>query len=89
MSQQQEQDEEGDGSAVREAADDRKWEEIEPKPFETQKVSYVICLNTMGQDREFTEEEKKFALRTAKEYALQWEEVERINLQNDIALRME
>jgi hypothetical protein len=26
------------------------------------KVQLVVCLNTMGQDREFTADEKKFAL---------------------------
>lgn len=40
------------------------WEEIKPKDFKTQKVSLVVCINTLGQDRDFNEEEKKFALRT-------------------------
>ena len=43
-------------------AEDREWPEIEHKAFNTQKIQYVVCLNTMGQDRKFTEDEKKFAL---------------------------
>jgi hypothetical protein len=45
--------------------DDGNWPEIKPKPFTTNKVQYVICLNTLGQDREFTPEEIRFALDTA------------------------
>jgi hypothetical protein len=35
----------------------------------------------MGQDREFTEEEKKFALRTVRDFRDRWEQVEKDNLQ--------
>ena len=34
--------------------EERKWEDIRPQPFKTEKVSFVVCLNTLGQDREFT-----------------------------------
>lgn len=46
-------------------------------------------MNTMGQDREFTEEEIQFALKTVKFYKEKWEEKEKINLENDINMRME
>ena len=45
-------------------------------------------MNTMGQDREFTEEEKLFALRTVRDYRDRWEQVERDNLQADIIRRV-
>ena len=32
----------------------RKWDEIKPEPFKTKKIQFVVCLNTLGQDREFT-----------------------------------
>jgi hypothetical protein len=60
------EDQKEDSSAQ---ATSRQWKEIKPKPFRTQKVSFVVCLNTMGQDREFTPEEVKFALRTVRDYA--------------------
>ena len=34
--------------------DEGTWAEIKTKPYQTKKVQYVVCLNTMGQDREFT-----------------------------------
>ena len=34
--------------------DEGTWPEIKPKAFTTQKIQYVVCINTMGQDREFT-----------------------------------
>lgn len=37
--------------------DDGNWPDIKPKPFTTQKVQFVVCMNTLGQDREFTQEE--------------------------------
>ena len=43
----------------------------------------------MGQDREFTEDEKKFALRTVRDYRDRWEQVERDNLQSDIVRRVQ
>lgn len=42
----------------------KEWDEIKENPFKTVKVQYVVCLNTMGQDRQYTDREKLFALRT-------------------------
>ena len=67
----------------------KEWEKIEIKAFETQLVSYVVGLNLMGQDRGYSEEEKKFALRQVREYRERWIELEKKNLQSDISLRLE
>jgi D-mannonate dehydratase len=48
----------------------------------------VVCLNTLGQDREFTAEEIKLAQRTVRDYATQWELIERKNLEADVKLRL-
>ena len=40
------------------------WEEIKPAPFKSRTIKFVVCLNTLGQDRVFTAEEKIQALRT-------------------------
>jgi len=32
------------------------WPAIKPKAFKTQKISLVVCLNTLGQDRTYTDE---------------------------------
>jgi hypothetical protein len=65
-------------------ASSRKWDEIKPKAFRTQTVSFVVCMNTLGQDREFTQEEVKFAQRTVRDFAAQWEKIERANLEEDV-----
>lgn len=69
--------------------EERYWEVIVPRPFETNKQSFVVCLNTMGQDREFSEEELKFALRTVRNYRDRWEQLERLNLEHDIIKRID
>lgn len=66
----------------------RKWDEIKPKAFKTKKVQFVVCLNTLGQDREFTEEEMKFAQRTIRDFGAQWEKIEHNNLEQDIFMRI-
>lgn len=40
------------------------WPEVKPKEFQTKKECLVVGLNTMGQDREFTQQELEFALNT-------------------------
>ena len=47
-----------------------------------------MCLNTLGQDREFTPEEIKLAQRTIRDFASHWENVERINLEQDVQQRL-
>ena len=46
-------------------------------------------MNTLGQDREFTDEERKFALRTVRDYKETWERVEKENLHQDVLRRIE
>lgn len=33
----------------------KEWEEIKENPYKTEKVSYVVCLHTMGLDRPFND----------------------------------
>lgn len=69
--------------------DEGNWPEIKPKPFTTQKIQYVVCLNTMGQDREYTEEEIRCALETTKRYRDEWQRIEDENLRRDIDRKIE
>ena len=43
----------------------------------------------MGQDREYSDEERKLALRAVREYASTWADSERKNLESDVNLRIE
>lgn len=54
----------------------KDWTPYEYAEFKTSKVQFCICLNTMGQDREFTEEERLYALSCAKLFRQRWEKVE-------------
>jgi|APGre2960657423_1045063.scaffolds.fasta_scaffold433758_1 hypothetical protein len=38
----------------------------------------------MGQDRDFTDDEKKFALRTVQHFKEAWEKIEEENLRKDV-----
>lgn len=46
-------------------------------------------MNTLGQDREFTEEQVKFALDSVKMYREEWERIENENLKFDINKKIE
>ena len=65
----------------------KQWEVLEEKPYLTKKKRYVVCLDTLGQDREFTEDQRRFVLRTIQEFIAIWEEKERTCLRNDIGRR--
>lgn len=65
------------------------WPEVKPQEFKAQKESLVVCLNSMGQDREFTEEELKFALNTVQHFKECWEKSERKNLRSDIQWKLD
>lgn len=85
---QSEGGDDGEGMDTSVLASQRKWEEIKPRPFKTQTVQFVVCLNTLGQDRPFTPEEILFAQRTVRDFAAQWEKIERENLEQDVQLRL-
>ena len=61
----------------------KEWEDIKEKPFDTTPDSFVVCLDTMGQDREFTETERRFALQTVMNFKEIWERTEFENLTRD------
>lgn len=67
----------------------RTWDTFTTQPFKTVKVQYVVCLNTLGQDRQFTSDQKTYALQTAKFFADTWEAVERANLEKDVQFRVD
>jgi len=56
--------------------EERQWDEIQPRPLETVKECFVVCLDTLGQDRELSPEERRFALQTVKSFREIWEKTE-------------
>ncbi len=67
----------------------RDWPKIELDPFRTSDKQFVVCLDTMGQDREITDEQKEFVLTTIKRYIEIWEAEEVAALQADRDRRLE
>jgi hypothetical protein len=67
----------------------KNWPEYKFKDFKTKKVQYVVCLNTLGQDRCYTEEMKEKILEIVKNYRDTWENLEAQNLRSDIAAKFE
>jgi len=43
-------------------APDKQWPEILEPAFQTEEKKFVVCLDTLGQDREFTQEDRDFAI---------------------------
>ena len=76
----QEEQEQDRDETTGEPKAEKQWPELKPNPYKSHKVSYVVSLNTLGQDREFKEEEIKLALRTVRDYRDRWEQVEKDNL---------
>eukprot|EP00347_Sterkiella_histriomuscorum_P002901 403366357 len=66
-----------------EAPEPREWEVIKQKDFETFQESFVVCLDTMGQDREFTDVERRLALQAVQNFKEIWERTEFENLTRD------
>ena len=80
-------EEENDGREY--TRDEGSWAKIESKSYSTKKLQYVVCLNTMGQDREFTAEEIRFALDCTLNYKNEWERIEIKNLRADIDRKLD
>lgn len=66
----------------------RDFPPIELEEFKTQEQKYVICLDTIGQDRELTAEQKQFALETIERFIAIWELEERVALTDDRTRRL-
>lgn len=64
-------------------AEARHWDEILEKAFLAKKKRYVVCIDTIGQDRELSDDQRRFVLQTVKQFRLIWEEKERENLRRD------
>ena len=69
--------------------EDKDWEDINAKDFSTDDVHFVVCLNTLGSDKEFTENEKLEALRTVQKFKERYENQERDKLKKDLNKRLE
>jgi len=63
--------------------EEREFPEESVKPFICTENKFVVCLDTLGQDREFSDEERRFVLRTVTNFRKTWEAEQRDNLTKD------
>ena len=61
----------------------REWEFINIEPVVTTLTKFVVCCDSMGQDREFTNHQKDFALTAIYKFRKYWEEFEETKLLED------
>lgn len=66
-----------------------KLEEVKEPEYKTKPMSYVVCLDTLGQDRELTQEQKTLVIETVAKYRQNWEDRERLRLTNDRKIKEE
>lgn len=67
----------------------KEWEEIKERPFDVEIEEYVVCIDTLGQDRELTEDQRRFALETVLNFKNIWERTEIENLTRDRNRKLE
>ncbi|MDR3582065.1 MAG: hypothetical protein P4L67_02200 [Candidatus Pacebacteria bacterium] len=64
-----------------------EWQTFQEPPYVTANTGYFVCMDTLGQDREFSEAEKTSAVDTIKHFAMCWTAAERKILTRDKELR--
>jgi len=63
--------------------EEKQWEEIVLPSIKTENKKFVVCIDSMGQDRVFNQEERGFILETIHKYRTHWENFERDKLEMD------
>lgn len=60
--------------------EEREWPVIEYADFISNEQKFVVCLDTMGQDRPLTDEQKRFVLTVVQKFRENWERAEKASL---------
>ena len=86
---QENEDREDEEEENKEQEEVKQVEEIKEKPFDTEQKRFVVCLDTMGQDIQFTENQISFVLDNVQHFSDSWTKTEDNNLKIDIRKRYE
>ena len=62
----------------------KEFEEILEKPYKFVEKQIVVALDTLGQDRVCTEQQKEYIINFVEFFKNQWERAENLSLKNDI-----
>ena len=68
--------------------EEKEWAEIVNEDYATNAQKFVVCIDTLGQDRQLTDDQKRFALATTSKFRELWEVFEKEKVQQDIDLRI-
>jgi len=65
------------------------WPEIKEKDFEIERKEFVLCADTLGEDRGISEAHRKYLEESANFFVKCWEQSEKNQLSNDIDRQLE
>lgn len=63
-------------------------EEIHRKPYDFKERKFIVCMDTLGQDRAFDEQQKSYARKTVRLFRDCWQEAEEDILTHDISYKL-
>lgn len=84
-----EEDKEREGEDYKEPEETKEWPQVKEKLYETKERKFVVCLDTMGQDRAFTDSQREFVLDSIQSFSDTWTRIENNNLRGDIQKRLD
>jgi hypothetical protein len=67
----------------------KEWPVVKAVSYQTTPLKFVVCLDTMGQDREFTVDQRRFVLETVLAFKKAWETSEVRVMDRDVETMME
>ena len=77
------------GEEIPEELAEKEFNEIKESEYKKTPIKLVVCLDTMGQDREFTAQEKEHAENWVNFFKEEWERAEVQSLEKDIYTHLE
>ena len=82
--QQEEEKQKSDHLSNKEEEEEKVFEEIIEAPYKVKEIKFVVALDTLGQDRQFTDEEKQKILNWVEFFANEWERAENQSMKKDV-----
>jgi hypothetical protein len=82
--QQEEEKQKSEHTSNKEEEEEKVFEEIQEAPYKVVETRLVVALDTLGQDRTFTEAQKELTIEWVKFIKSEWERAENASLARDI-----
>jgi hypothetical protein len=82
--QQEEEKQRSDHMSIKEEEEEKVFEEIIEAPYKVQEVKLIVGLDTLGQDREFSIQERQKVLQWVEFFSKEWERAEHQSMHRDV-----